>query len=80
MIIVRCRSSSVRTRTGGSRAAMIGDNTILLSGKFVHILVQVEDAVREIGPRQESRQDGHKDNKEEENKTRRLNYSTGHST
>jgi len=60
---------------GISRAAMVGDESFLLAGEFVRILVQVEDAIRETGPRQEARQDGREDNGDEENKTKRFHFS-----
>lgn len=59
---------------GICRAAKIGDETALLAGEFVRILVQIEDTVREIGLRQDARQDGHEEHGDEENKTRRFQF------
>lgn len=60
---------------GSGRAAMIGDETVLLAGEFVRILVQVEDAVCEIGPREDASQDGHEEHGDEKNRTRRFHFS-----
>lgn len=60
---------------GTGCAAAIGDETVLLAGEFERTQVQVEDAIREIGFRQDSRQEGHEENGDEENGTRRFHYS-----
>lgn len=60
---------------GTGRAAMIGNKMVLLAGEFVRIFVQVEDAVREIVLRQDARQNGHEENGDKENRTRRFHFS-----